>query len=164
MASPILATVTGIELNALLDQLAREGVRVMRAELPGDMDGAYMLRSRTILLDTELRDWQVLPVLLHETMHWHRGDDGPQCERVERQIDETVARLLVDPDAYRLAEARYGWHTGGIATELDLPRWVIQAYRRTIERDLRTPSAAPSPPSPMPASSSPSWRADTPAS
>ena len=135
-ASPILAPMTGIELNALLDQLAGEGVRVIWADLPGEMDGAYMLRSHTILLDTGLAAWEVLPVLLHETMHWHRGDDGPQPPRVERDIDETVARLLVDPDAYRLAEEHYGWHTGGIAAELDLPRWVVQAYRRVLGREM----------------------------
>lgn len=127
-----------IQLDALLDQLAGEGVRVARADLPGDMDGAYLLRSRTILLDTGLATWELLPTLLHETMHWHRGDDGPQCARVERSIDETVARLLVDPDAYRLAEEHYGWHTGGIATELDLPRWVVQAYRRVLRADQQS--------------------------
>lgn len=121
-----------IQLDALLDHLAGEGVRVARADLPGDIDGAYLLRSRTILLDTGLATWELLPTLLHETMHWHRGDDGPQSARVEHDIDETVARLLVDPNEYRHAEDRYGWHTGGIATELDLPRWVIQAYRRVL--------------------------------
>lgn len=123
-------------MDALLDELAGEGVRVMRADLPGDMDGAYMLRSNTILLDTGLVDWEELPVLMHEMVHWRRGDDGPQSARVERSIDEAVALQLVDPTDYARAEAQLGWHTGGIAVELDVPRWVVQAYRRVLRAEL----------------------------
>lgn len=128
------------QMNALLDELAGEGVTVMRAELPGNMDGAYLRRSNTILLDTGLVDWEVLPVLLHEMAHWRRGDDGPQSACMERSIDESVALQMIDPADYARAEAELGWHTGGIAAELDVPRWVVQAYRRVLERDLTSPA------------------------
>ncbi len=124
------------QMNALLDELAGEGVRVMRADLPGDMDGAYMLRSNTILLDTGMTAWETLPVLLHEMIHWRRGDDGPQSTCVERSIDEAVALQLIDPSDYASAEMEYGWHTGGIAVELDVPRWVVEAYRRVLSAEL----------------------------
>lgn len=136
MPAPTLTSMRRPQLDALLDELAGEGVSVMRAELAGDMDGAYMLRSNTILLDTGMTRWETLPVLLHEMIHWRRGDNGPQSPCVERSIDEAVALQLIDPDEYARAEAQLGWHTGGIAVELDVPRWVVQAYRRVLEREL----------------------------
>jgi hypothetical protein len=128
-------------LDALLDHCAGEGLHVLRAELPGDVDGAYLIRSRTILLADALEDWELPPTLAHEIRHHERQDDGPQARKIEEAIDEDVAGLFIDPMEYRWAEERCGWHTGGIAVELDVPMWVVRAYRRALEKAVAKASA-----------------------
>ena len=96
--------------------------------------GWYDHTTLTIALHPDLLERQKLPVLLHEALHHSRQDQGHQSPAVEARIDEQVALMLVDPVDYAFCESQFGWSTGGIAAELDLPRWVIQAYRRSLAR------------------------------
>lgn len=123
--------------EALTAWLAGEGFTVVSFMGDGALWGYTSLEHREVGLWEGLRQFQVEPTLLHECLHVHRGDHGHQAQAVEDRIDEQVARLLVDPREYALAEERYGWHTGGIAVALDLPRWVIQAYRRHLQSTLQ---------------------------
>lgn len=132
------STVSGMErptYDSLLGECERLGVAVMPAHLSVEIDGAYIKRNSVILLDKNLADFERVPVLLHEMVHVERQDNGHQSARVERWIDEQVALRLIDPFEYAHAESELGWHTGGIAAELDVPRWVVQAYRRVLERE-----------------------------
>lgn len=147
----------GIKENALLDQLRREGVTVIETELDGAW-GYCDAKSRTIYLQAGMTAGHRVATLLHEAAHYFRGDDGEQPRAVEDRIDEAVARLLVDPREYAFWESQHGWHTGGTAAALDLPHWVIRAYRRTLERataqSLSVSLPAPTPQSiPAPAES-----------
>ena len=128
-----------LSYESLLHTLDGEGVRVVetRSGMSGDRAGWYCRQSRTIGLHPDLLDRQRLPVLLHEWFHHLRGDDGPQSAAVEALIDERVAEVLVDASEYAFWEAQYGWHTGGIAHALGLPRWVVQAYRRHLQSSLQ---------------------------
>ena len=121
-------------LDSLTVEAATLGVHVTWAELPIEMDGAYLHQRRTIILAPGLADYAQAPALAHEVEHAKRGDDGHQTRRVEDEIDEAVACRFVDIFAYRRAEEYYGWNTPAIAAELDLPRWVVQAYRRALTR------------------------------
>lgn len=53
---------------------------------------------------------------------------------VEAWIDEQVALTLNDPVEYAFWESEYGWSTGGVAHAMELPRWVVEAYRRVLTR------------------------------
>lgn len=110
------------------------GVRVEWAPLPPEMDGAFLLPRRTIILSPDLAAFQQAPALAHEIEHARRGDPGPQPLRIEQRIDEIVACRLVSLSAYAAAEEEHGWQTGAIACDLDLPRWVVRAYRRALTR------------------------------
>lgn len=126
----VILTVEGVMLR-----LEQRGVRVV--ETLEHMDGRvgwYCHQSRTIGLHPDLLERQKLPVLLHEAIHHARQDEGHQSEAVERRINEQVASLLIDPVDYAWAEGQVGHHTGGLAALLDVPMWVVEAYRRTLAR------------------------------
>jgi hypothetical protein len=121
-------------MDDLLAECSGLDVHVEWAPLPPEMDGAFLLSRRTIILSGDLADYQQRPALAHEIEHARRGDDGPQPPRVEQHIDEEVAYRLVDFMAYARSETERGWNTGAIARDLDLPRWVVRAYRRALTR------------------------------
>lgn len=132
-ASRTVGAMTGISEEALTVWLAGQGVTVVEVDGGGDL-GWYDLGARTVALRRDVLPSHRVPVLMHECYHVARDDDGHQDRRVEEWIDEEVACRLVSLPAYAVAEDHYGWNTGAIACELDLPRWVVQAYRRRLTR------------------------------
>lgn len=125
--------VVRISEDQVADWLAAQGFRVVEFT-HANVWGWTDLRRREVGLNRALLVRQRVPVLLHECEHVRRQDQGHQCQAVEDEIDETVALLLVNPGEYAFWEGQLGWSTGGIASALDLPRWVIEAYRRRLER------------------------------
>ena len=120
--------------EALTSWLESEGFTIV--EFSGVDDWGYTsISRREVGLSVDLLTHQRVPVLLHECLHVHYGHVGEQDQATEERIDEEVARLLVDPAEYAFWEGQYGWNTGGIASALGLPRWVIQAYRRRLARN-----------------------------
>ncbi len=119
--------------DMLTTWLDGQGVAVIEMDGIGRW-GAYSRANRTVALHADLLPSHRVPVLMHECLHVSRDDDGHQDRRVEEWIDEEVAGRLVSLPAYAVAEECYGWNTGAIACELDLPRWVVQAYRRRLTR------------------------------
>ena len=119
--------------DSVVQALEDQGVTVVET-LEG-MDGRvgwYSHRARVIGIHPDLLERQKLPVLLHEAIHHWCAHEGHQDAATERRIDERVAELLVDPVEYAEAEERFGWSTGGIAHALEVPRWVVEAYRRVL--------------------------------
>lgn len=116
----------------LVAALAKRGVTVVEARLPDGYLGGYSHQLRRIYISRDLAAYERLPTLMHEAEHHWRGDDGHQSDDIEALIDERVADELVSATEYALAEQLCGGHTGAIAAELDLPRWVISAYRRKL--------------------------------
>lgn len=133
---PVMRRITETDV---LRAFAQEGVAVLetRDGMTGDMVGWYSLQDRAVGIHPDLMQRQRLAVLLHEWHHHVRGDDGHQSPAVEARIDEDVAQSLVDPVDYAFCETQWGWSTGGIAAELEVPRWVIEAYRRVLAREAR---------------------------
>ena len=125
---------SGVTETVLIQRFEDEGITVLETDAGmGDGEVAWYSRSaRTVAIRPGLLERQRVPALLHEYFHHCRGDDGPQPAWVEARIDEEVAELLVDPRAYAEAEERFGWSTGGIAHALEVPRWVVEAYRRVL--------------------------------
>lgn len=89
------------------------------------LDGFYEHTQRRITINTV----QTVGVLVHELIHALHAHDGPQTEAVEARVDKLAARLLVSPAEYEQAERLCGPHAGAIARELELPRWVVQAWQ-----------------------------------
>lgn len=106
-------------------------VKVTR-HLPGATQAAYDHAKATIWLSHRLPDHAIIPCLLHELEHAEAGHFGHQDAAVEDRINERVAEVLISAEDYARAEALAGGSSGGIAVELDLPRWVVSAYRRRL--------------------------------
>ena len=104
--------------------------------MPGDWQGVYIDDLRAIYINRRTPASWVLPVLAHETFHAAARHDGHQAAPVESRIDEAVAQAIIDPADYRFWETQYGWSTGGIASALNLPRWVVEAYRRKLAKTV----------------------------
>lgn len=120
-------------LDALLDVAARERVTVVRSRLDARR-GAWSAARRTIWIDSRLSDAHAAPVLAHELIHARRGDDCAQDDAAEQLIDERVAQAFIEPKQFAAAERIHGEDSWAIAEELDLPAWVIEAYRRLLAR------------------------------
>lgn len=121
-------------LDALLLECEEQGVFVRRLRLPEGWDGAYHHPTATIYLAAAMPDWQAIPTLMHELEHARRGDDGHQAHWVEARIDRAVACRLISSAEYAQAESGVGHHVGALAVELDVPVWVVEAYRSTLRR------------------------------
>lgn len=96
--------------------------------------GAYHHPTATIWLDCSLASYprQALGVLAHEYVHALYGHDGAQPASVERLVDRRAAQLLISPAEYALAEYVHEGNTVGIAEELGVPVWVVEAYRERL--------------------------------
>ncbi|MDO5758978.1 MAG: hypothetical protein Q4P24_16200 [Rhodobacterales bacterium] len=122
------------QFQQLVKRCAREGIAVVEARLPGTLTGVFDLHARRVYLRRGMTAGQQLATLAHELEHARRGDDGHQGRAVEDTINEKVAAQLISVSEYASAERLHGGHSGAIALELDLPRWVVSAYRRRLWR------------------------------
>ncbi len=135
VAAPSLVGMNRAEQLRLAERRAiLAGVVVREADLPEGMWGHYSRPLGVISISRELSTSARLATLLHELAHHERGDDRCQSPEVEARINEDVARALISPAEYALAERLHEGRTGAIALELDLPRWVVSAYRAPLWR------------------------------
>lgn len=121
----------------LCAEAAAQGIRVQETRLPAGLEGVWDPNQKTIWLKKRLPVASMACTLAHELEHARRGDTGRQDEYVESFIDEKVALRFVDSEAYARLEEVYGCEPGVIAEELDLPRWVIEAWQRLLNRAER---------------------------
>ena len=125
-------------LESLLADCDRQSITVITAPLPGTRQGAYCHATRTIVLRRGMPDRLAVPTLMHEMCHAERGDDGPPPAAVEARINRAVACRLVTVAEYAAAEALAGPGVGALAVELDVPVWVVEAFRRTLRTRVVT--------------------------
>lgn len=101
-------------------------------------DGDSDPRTRTIRLQTGMLGRLERSVLAHELIHIIYGDTktmfGYYDDRAERRADEQAAHLLIDIEEYRIAEEKCGNHVEGIALELNVMDWIVEAFERTLCR------------------------------
>ena len=121
-------------MDTLLASADAQRLFVRWVPMPQGWAGAYHLPSRTIYLREGMSERSAVPTLMHELQHAARGDNGHQPRPVEARIDRQVACRLVTDIEYRAAEALAGPHLGALAAELDVPCWVVAAYRETLRR------------------------------
>lgn len=115
------------------------GIHIEHADLHHlGRDGDCNIDTGTIRLQAEMLPRLERSVLAHEISHFLRGDRrsmfGHYDARDERLADEFAARLLIDVEEYRLAEEKCGNYVEGIALELNVMDWVVEAFERTLSR------------------------------
>lgn len=123
-------------LYALAESL---GVRIEYADLTHlNRDGDCNLDTRTIRLQSGMLYRLERSVLAHELSHIIRGDKrsmfGHYDAKDERRADEMAAHMLINLHEYSIAEAKCGANLEGIAQELEVMDWIIEAYERTMQR------------------------------
>lgn len=102
----------------------------------GDTQGVYIRKKNLILLDTRLYGTQRRCVLAHEISHARHRDGGCQCDRwTERRANIEASAMLINPMEYAMAESIYEGNVMGIARELNVMPWVVQAYRERLHDD-----------------------------
>lgn len=121
----------------LCAEAAVQGICVQEMRLPAGLEGAWDPSQKTIWLKKRLSVASMSCALAHELEHARRGDAGHQDEYVEEFINEKVALRFINPTTYARLEEVYGCEPGVIAEELDLPRWVIEAWQRLLNRAER---------------------------
>lgn len=129
--------VVGVESSKALSLLARycagEGIAVIEAPLT-DKWGFYDDKRRVIFIKQGLLQKQRAAALMHEVVHYLRGDVGPQPPHVERMVDEQAARMLISEQEYAAAERMVGSEPGALAVELDVALNMVEAYQRFLRR------------------------------
>ena len=115
---------------------ASRWARVAEQPLPHGYEGVYAPGLDLIILDTGLTEVQRRCVLAHEISHARHRDGGCQCDRwTERRANLEASAMLIRPMEYAMAEAIYEGNVMGIARELNVVPWVIEAYRERLHDD-----------------------------
>ena len=118
--------------NELLTELERKGMVVETTPLPGTCRGMYVAHKHLIVIRPGLTYAQRRSTLAHELVHVLRNDDGHQSRKVEQKVDQAAADLLISAPEYALAERLHGSNIVGIAQELDVAPFIVEAYRGAL--------------------------------
>lgn len=120
----------------MLIEAAERLCKLRERRLGDGLQGLYLRNPNLILLDTRLRGVQLRCVLAHEISHARHMDAGCRVDKwVERRADQEAAMMLIDPMEYAYAEAVYEANVMGMARELNVLPWVVQAYRERLHDD-----------------------------
>lgn len=119
-------------MDDLLHVAANLGVNVTWRNL-GRRRGEYRHDAKLITINPRMSGLLQRSTLAHELGHAWYGDtwtDDPRLLEVrERKANTYAAALLVSPFDYALAERLVGPHAGAIARELNVARYVVDAWR-----------------------------------
>lgn len=125
-----------MDLDHALDAVAITH-RVVVISHEGDEKGRFY-HPRLISLRAGLGPVNRRCTLAHELAHAIHGDDpaatGWLRARQEARADQQAADWLIDPDAYRQAEAMHGPHPGALAAELGVTVHLVQVWRDHMVR------------------------------
>lgn len=120
----------------MLIEAAERLCKLRERRLGDGLQGLYLRKPNLILLDTRLRGVQLRCVLAHEISHARHMDAGCHIDHwTERRADMEAAMLLIDPMEYSYAETVYEGNVIGMARELDVLPWVVEAYRMRLHDD-----------------------------
>lgn len=104
----------------------------------GRRRGEYRHTAGLITLNPAMSDTLQRSTLAHELGHAYYGDtwtDEPALlARREQRANTYAAHLLISPLEFALAEHLVGQHTGALAKELNVARYIIEAWQHTPPR------------------------------
>lgn len=126
-------------MRRLIDEARRMGVTW---EFTDDLDphhpGKYADEVRHIWVLDGMTYTKTLCTFAHELGHAALGHShsmfGHIEARQERAADEWAAHFLIDPDEYRIAEAKYGTRMDWIGQELGVLQRIAEAYAGSLLR------------------------------
>lgn len=99
----------------------------------GRRRGEYRHQHRLITLNPKMSEVLQRSTLAHELGHAHYGDmwvaDPNAAEFQERRANQFAARILISPTEYAVAEALVGPHSGALAKELGVARYIVEAWQ-----------------------------------
>ncbi len=128
-------------MDDLLQLAADAGVHVIWRDL-GRRRGEYRDQHRLITLNPRMSTVLQRSTLAHELGHHHHGDtwvdDAAVLAAHERRATAFAAHLLITPSAYARAEALVGPHAGAIARELEVSRYIVDAWQTLRLRQVPT--------------------------
>lgn len=112
----------------------------------GRRRGEYRHTARLITLNPHMSQTLQRSTLAHELGHAYYGDtwtDNPHIlDAREKRANIYAAHLLISPLEFALAEHLVGQHTGALAKELDVARYIIEAWQHTPPAGYRELLAA----------------------
>lgn len=119
-------------MDDLLQLAAARGLRVTWRDL-GRRRGEYRHRAGLITLNPRMSGILQRSTLAHELGHaWHADewtDDPRALAAGERRANRYAAHLLISPAEYAIAERLVGPHPGALAHELNVARYIIDAWQ-----------------------------------
>lgn len=100
----------------------------------GRRRGEYRHLPRLITLNPRMSESLQRSTLAHELGHAYYGDTWAADPEVlmlqERRANTYAAGLLITPSEYALAEQLVGPHTGALAKELGVARYIVEAWQQ----------------------------------
>lgn len=121
-------------IDELIATAERRGYRV-RWHI-GSPKAAWLPRLNAITLRYGLDDVQALCALAHELGHAHYNDPPGHHGANERRADRFAARLLINPDDYRMIENEYGAHPLRLAHELGVTVRILKVWQAMHAKEL----------------------------
>lgn len=127
MRDRLLPVTRRMSLDVMIAACVTAGVHVYTRRLPDPYMGFYDEAVETIVLDESLNQTQGRCTLVHELMHWVRGDVG--CGVGERRVRRMTAGFMVDRDEYAMAEVAFEGDVWRMSVELGVTVGVLDDYR-----------------------------------
>ena len=122
-------------MRMLLYDLAPQ-LTVSSALLPDGLCGCYDDESQTILIDRRLTYTAKKCTLVHELVHWRRGDHD--CGSVgESRTRRETARRLISLFEYATVENIWEGDAFRMADELDVTPQVLEDYRAMLSDSIQ---------------------------
>lgn len=121
-----------MKFDLLLQHCADLGIDVEYEDLGSTRHGEYRHHSSKIVLNTRNTSAQMLAALGHEVghaMYCHYGQTSNH-----QMADEAGAALIISVEEYAAAEEEVGPHAGALATQLEVTRRLVLAWRRWYVR------------------------------
>ncbi|PQM75358.1 ImmA/IrrE family metallo-endopeptidase [Corynebacterium sp. J010B-136] len=121
-------------IDKLITTAEKRGYRV-RWHTKGPK-AAWLPQQQAITLRHGMDDVQTLCALAHELGHAHYDDPPGHFDAHELRADRFAAKLLINPDDYRLLETTFGPHPGRLAHELGVTVNVLKTWQTLHESKI----------------------------
>ena len=120
--------------DALIDVAERRGYRVLWHY--GGVKAAWQPHRHAITLRLGMTDTATVCSLAHELGHAHYEDPPGHFGAHELRADRFAAKLLINPDDYRIIEHTYGPHPARLAHELGVTVKVLKTWQTLHEMEI----------------------------
>lgn len=120
--------------DALIDVAERRGYRILWHH--GGVKAAWQPHRHVITLRLGMTDTATVCSLAHELGHAHYDDPPGHYGAHELRADRFAAKLLINPDDYRIIEHTYGPHPARLAHELGVTVKVLKTWQTLHQKEL----------------------------